>query len=396
MHEIAGWLKKLGLEQYAHLFAENGIDFSVLPDLTDQDLEKLGVLLGHRRKMLRAIAELEASTAFDKAARESAQTDDIELRYLTVMFCDLVESTALSARLDPEDLRTVVKAYHRCCAELIAKSGGFVAQYMGDGVLAYCGYPEAHEDDAERAVRAGLAVIEAVAKLDTNAGSALRVRVGIATGLVVVGDRLGEGISQDKAALGETPNLAARLQASAQPGTMVIVGSTHRLLGDLFEYRALGNHIVKGFNQPMAIWQVTGVSGLDSRFEALRTTTTAMIGREEEIDLLMRRWQQVKGGEGRVVLISGEPGVGKSRVCQSLLGRLSEEPHTRLRYFCSPHHQNSAFYPNHHPARAGGRNSARGRGSAAARQARSGPNSGNQPTTGRRAATRNTTLDPDC
>jgi len=345
MHEIAGWLKKLGLEQYAQLFAENGIDFSVLPDLTEQDLEKLGVLLGHRRKMLRAIAELEARTSFDKAALESARADDIERRHLTVMFCDLVGSTALSGRLDPEDLRTVVKAYHRCCAELIVKSGGFVAKYMGDGVLAYYGYPEAHEEDAERAVRAGLAVIEAVAKLDTDAKSALRVRVGIATGLVVVGERLGEGVSQEQAVVGETPNLAARLQALAQPDTVMIDGTTHRLLGDLFEYRALGNEIVKGFDHPVPVWHVIGVSGLDSRFEALRTTTTALVGREEEIELLMRRWQQVKGGDGCVVLISGEPGVGKSRVCQAIFERLSSDPHTRLRYFCSPHHQNSAFYP---------------------------------------------------
>jgi class 3 adenylate cyclase/predicted ATPase len=345
MYEITGWLKKIGLEQYAQLFAENGIDFSVLPDLTDQDLEKLGVLLGHRRKMLRAIAELEASASFDKAPLESARPDDIERRHLTVMFCDLVGSTELSARLDPEDLRTVVKAYHRCCAELIAKSGGFVAKYMGDGVLAYYGYPEAHEEDAERAVRAGLAVIEAVAKLDTDARSALRVRVGIATGLVVVGERLGEGVSQEQAVVGETPNLAARLQSLAQPGTVMIDDATHRLLGDLFEYRALGNENVKGFDHPVPVWHVIGVSGLDSRFEALRTTTTALVGREEEIDLLIRRWQQVKGGDGCVVLISGEPGVGKSRVCQAIVERLSSDPHMRLRYFCSPHHQNSAFYP---------------------------------------------------
>jgi class 3 adenylate cyclase/predicted ATPase len=345
MHHISDWLKKLGLGQYAQCFAENGIDLSVLPDLTDQDLEKLGVLLGHRRKMLRAIAELNGAGSADRAVAEPARPDDIERRHLTVMFCDLVGSTALSTRLDPEDLRTVVKSYHRCCAEVIAKSGGFVAQYMGDGVLAYYGYPEAHEEDVERAVRAGLALVEAVAKLDSGSKTTLQARVGIATGLVVVGERLGEGITQEHAVVGETPNLAARLQALAEPDTVTIDGNTHRLLGELFEYRSLGSETIKGYDGPVPVWRVIGLSALDSRFEALRTTTTTLVGRDEEIDLLMRRWQQAKEGEGSVVLVSGEPGVGKSRISQAILERVSNDPHTRLRYFCSPHHQNSAFYP---------------------------------------------------
>jgi hypothetical protein len=242
-------------------------------------------------------------------------------------------------------MREIVGAYHRCSAEQITKAGGFVAKYMGDGMLAYFGYPQAHEDDAERAVRAGLALIEAVAKLGDSAGTTLRVRVGIATGLVVVGDIGGEGAASEHDVVGETPNLAARLQALAEPDTVVIAGTTRRLLGDLFEYRALGTVSIKGFGDPVPVWQVIGRSGVDDRFKALRATTTPLVGRDEEIDLLMRRWQQAKGGDGSVVLISGEPGIGKSRIAQTVLERLSGEPHTLLRLFCSPHHQDSALYP---------------------------------------------------
>jgi len=263
-----------------------------------------------------------------------------------VMFADLVGSTALSARLDPEELREIIGAYHRCCAEVIAKSGGFVARYMGDGVLAYFGYQQAHEEDAERAVRAGLRLVEAVAKLDDGAGTAWGVRVGIATGLVVVGDLLGEGVAQEHEVIGETPNLAARLQTLAEPDTVVISGTTRRLIGELFDFRTLGSVPIKGFGDPVPVWQVTRVSAVESRFEALRATTTLLIGRDEEIDLLMRRWEQAKRGEGCVVLVSGEPGIGKSRIAETILERLSNEPHTRLRYFCSPHHQDSALYPS--------------------------------------------------
>jgi class 3 adenylate cyclase len=249
-------------------------------------------------------------------------------------------------RLDPEDLRSIITAYHRCCTELVERNGGFVAKYMGDGVLAYFGYPQAHEHDAERAVRAGLGVVEAVPKLATQAGSPLQARVGIATGLVVVGDLIGAGAAQEQAVVGETPNLAARLQALAEPGAVVIASGTRRLTGGLFEYRDLGAFELKGFAENVAAWQVLGASAAESRFEALRASTTPLIGRDEEIDLLMRRWQQAKRGDGCVVLISGEPGIGKSRLAETIVQRLSNEPHIRLRYFCSPHHQDSALYPS--------------------------------------------------
>ena len=351
--DLGGWLRSLGLERYEAVFRDNAIDETVLPDLTDQDLEKLGILLGHRRKLLRAIADLEAieksapAVAVAAAAPAAARPlHTAERRQLTIMFCDLVGSTALSTRLDPEDMREIVGAYHRCCADLITRAAGFVAGYMGDGVLAYFGYPQAHEHDAERAVRAGLSLLEAVPKLKTAAGVPLQVRVGIATGLVVVGDLIGDGSAQEQAVVGETPNLAARLQALAEPGAVVISSSTRRLTGGLFDYRDLGTVALKGFAETVPAWQVLGASAAESRFEALRATTTTLVGRGEEIDLLLRRWDQAKGGEGSLVFLSGEPGIGKSRIAETILERLSGEPHTRLRLFCSPHDQDTALYPS--------------------------------------------------
>src|SRR6201997_2830831 len=259
------------------------------------------------------------------------------------MFSDLVGSTALSARMDPEDLREVISAYHKCVAETVQRFGGFVAKYMGDGGLIYFGYPQAHEDDAERAVRSGLALIEAVGKLGSV--EPLQVRIGIGTGLVVVGDLVGSGEAQERGVVGEAPNLAARLQAGATPGTIAIDPTTRRLLGGLFEYRDLGGIEAKGFANRVQAYEVVRPSMVESRFEALRTTSTPLIGRGEEIDLLLRRWEQAKRGDGCVVLISGEPGIGKSRIAETIVERLGGEPHTRLRYFCSPHHQDSALYP---------------------------------------------------
>jgi class 3 adenylate cyclase/tetratricopeptide (TPR) repeat protein len=346
MQQIADWLRKLGMSEYAERFAENDIEIDILPELTDHDLERLGLSLGHRRRILRAIRELGGrAPAAPQTAVSAATHDSAERRQLTVMFCDLVGSTALSVKLDPEDLRGIIAGYHRCCTELVERNGGFVARYMGDGVLAYFGYPQAHEHDAERAVRAGLALLEAVQKLETVAGVPSQVRVGIATGLVVAGDLIGVGAAQEQPVVGETPNLAARLQALAEPGAVVIESRTRRMTGGLFEYRDLGTVALKGFAENVPAWQVLRADTTVSRFEALHATTTPLIGREEEIDLLLDRWSQAKRGEGCVVLISGEPGIGKSRIAQTIVEQLSNEPHTRLRYFCSPHHQDSALYP---------------------------------------------------
>src|SRR6516165_8973779 len=272
-------------------------------------------------------------------APSSLRTDSAERRQLTVMFCDLVGSTPLSARLDPEDLRGIIGAYHRCVTEIVEGFGGFVARYVGDGVLVYFGYPQAHEDDAERATRCGLALVDRVPEL--NQAEALHARVGIATGLVVVG---GEVVEHDVA--GDTPNLAARLQAMAEPDTVAISAGTHRLIGDLFEYRDLGPVEVKGIAAPVPAWQVLGPSGLVSRFEALRgAALSPLVGRDEEIGLLLHRWARAKTGDGQVVLVSGEPGIGKSRIAAALEERIGREPHLLLRYFCSPYHQDSALFP---------------------------------------------------
>src|ERR1700682_805877 len=238
MTGVAEWLASIGLGEYAQRFGDNAIDLSVVRDLTEQDLKDLGVLLGHRRKMLRAIAELKGDVLrTPTAVTKPAPRDGAERRQLTVMFCDLVGSSALSVRLDPEDLRAVIDAYQACVAEVIARNEGVIARYMGDGVLAYFGYPQAHEDDAEQATRAALALVDAVANLQTDIGAELQVRVGIATGMVVVGDLTGEGAAKEQAVIGETPNLAARLQALAEPGTVLISESTHRLTDGHFEYR---------------------------------------------------------------------------------------------------------------------------------------------------------------
>ena len=347
MQRIADWLEKLGLGQYAQRFAENEIDISVLRHLTDQDLKDIGVPLGHRRKMLAAIGELVGTAPATRepvAATELKTQDTAERRQVTVMFSDLVGSTALSARMDPEDLREVISAYQTCVAETVRRFGGFVAKYMGDGVLVYFGYPQAHEDDAERAVRAGLELIVAVAGLKTRAP--LQTRVGIATGLVVVGDLIGAGAAQEQAVVGETPNLAARLQALAEPNMVVIAENTRRLLGNLFDLQDLGKKDLKGLAGPVRAWAALRASSVESRFEALHATgLTALVGREEELELLLRRWARATTGEGQVVLLSGEAGIGKSRLTAALLERPASEPHTRLRYFCSPQHTDSAFYP---------------------------------------------------
>jgi class 3 adenylate cyclase/tRNA A37 threonylcarbamoyladenosine biosynthesis protein TsaE len=346
MQQIADWLEKLGMSEYAQRFAENGINVAALPHLTDQDLKEIGVLLGHRRILLAAIGKLAgaATTPEPTPAAEPKPQDTAERRQVTVMFSDLVGSTALSARMDPEDLREVISTYQKCVAETVQRFDGFVAKYMGDGVLVYFGYPQAHEDDAERAVRAGLELIQAVGKLKSSAP--LQTRVGIATGLVVVGDLIGSGEAQERGIVGETPNLAARLQGIAQANAVVIAESTRKLLGNLFDLQDLGGRDLKGIGTLVRAWAVLGAASIESRFEALHASgLTELVGREEETELLLRRWSKAKTGEGQVVLLSGEAGIGKSRLTAALLERLTNEPHTRLRYFCSPQHTDSALYP---------------------------------------------------
>ena len=357
MQQIANWLEKLGLGQYAQRFAENEIDFSILSDLTDQDLKEIGVSsLGHRRQLLRAITELNgvekgAPKPAPPAAASVAPHDTAERRQVTVMFSDLVGSTALSARMDPEDLREVISAYQKCVTETVSRFGGFVAKYMGDGVLVYFGYPQAHEDDAERAVRAGLELTRAVAGLETHAPllethAPLQARVGIATGVVVVGDLIGLGEGERSGIVGETPNLAARVQGIADPGAVVIAEGTRRLLGNLFELDDLGTMNLKGVGWPVPVWLVLRTSPVASRFEALHPGgLTPLVGRQQETELLLRLWSKAKAGEGQVVLLSGEAGIGKSRLTAALLQEVSSEPHTRLQCFCSARHVDSALYP---------------------------------------------------
>jgi class 3 adenylate cyclase/tetratricopeptide (TPR) repeat protein len=347
MKGIAEWLASIGLSEYAQRFADNAIDLSVLGDVTEQDLKDLGVFLGHRRKILRAIAELDGVTpAPTERAIESVRRDEAERRHLTVMICDLVGSTALSARLDPEDMNAVIDAYHAACARIMLTYDGFIGEFRGDGILAYFGYPRAHEDDAERTVRAALDIVAAVARLETRAAEPLAVRIGIATGVVMVGDLSDKSALRKHALVGETPNLAARIQALAEPGTIVVAASTRRLLGDLFRLRDLGRHELKGFAEPVAAWAVEGMSVSESRFEAVRAAgLTDLIGRQDEINFLLERQRLAWKGEGQIVLISGEPGIGKSRLSAALAERIAGEPHTRLRYQCSPYYTSSALRP---------------------------------------------------
>ncbi len=352
--DIVVWLRSLGLEEYEAAFRDNKINERVLPNLTQEDLKEIGVgPVGHRRILLEAIAALRtdasgkapsAEVAPPPSAPSVSPEDRAERRQVTVMFSDLVGSTALSARVDPEDLREVISAYQNCVAETVQRFGGFVAKYMGDGVLVYFGYPQAHEDDAERAVRAGLQLVAAVSGLKTHA--ALQTRVGIATGLVIVGDLIGSGEAQERGIVGETPNLAARLQGVAEPNSVVIAESTRKLLGNLFELEDLGAQDLKGMSGPLRAWVALRPASVESRFEAFHPSgLTDLVGREEELDLLLRRWSRAKTGEGQVVLLSGEAGIGKSRLSAALLERLASELHTRIRSFCSPQHTDSAFYP---------------------------------------------------
>ena len=346
------WLEGLGLGKYAELFAENEIELGDLPHLAEADLRELGLPMGPRKRILNAVSDRSPAEVADAAPDPSGATPagEAERRQLTVMFCDLVGSTELSRRLDPEELRDIIRSYQDVVTAAIERYEGYVARYMGDGVLAYFGYPRAHEDDAERSIRAGLELVDAVAKLngDESGGEAfeLAVRVGIATGPVVVGDIVGEGASQESAVVGETPNLSARLQGIAAPNTIVVASSTHDLEAGKFQYEDLGDHSVKGIEEHVQVWRVIAPSAVEGRFEAVyRTGLTSFVGRDQEIALLMERWQAAKEGDGQIALLSGEAGIGKSRIMQELRKQLDAEPHTRMRFQCSPYHTSSAMFP---------------------------------------------------
>ncbi len=375
-HGHRGVASRSGAGGYEPTFRENEVDAEVLPELTESDLASLGLPLGPRRKLLKAIARLRQGVPPSPTEQPSevsmpvsALAFEPERRQLTVMFCDLVGSTELSARLDPEELREVIGAYHRSVAEAVRRFDGLVAKYTGDGVQVYFGFPRAHEDDAERAVRAGLAVVEAIS--GSGAAGPLGVRIGIATGLVVVGDLIGEGASQEQAVVGDTPNLAARLQALAEPGTVLVPASTRRLIGNRFRLQELGRHELRGFAEPVEVWAIEGVSASEGRFEAVRSDRlTGFVGREHELALLMERWNLAQDGEGQVVLLSGEPGIGKSRILSELRGRsrrasCNERAHPLLALL-----RQQRVLPDHRQFRARPGVRARRHGGAETRQAR--------------------------
>ena len=351
VEDIAQWLDSLGLGQYAQAFAENGVELQHLPHLTDDDLKELGLPLGPRRHLQAAIETLPADQPSVRpvpppSQEPEPQPAEAERRQLTVMFCDLVGSTALSQRLDPEDLREVMRRYQDAAAGAITRYEGYVAKFLGDGVLAYFGWPQAHEDQAERAVRAGLDAVAAVSKLKLDDNVALQARVGIATGLVVVGDLVGETAKDAEAVAGETPNLAARLQGVAAPGQVVIGATTRLLIGETFDLADLGAHELKGFAEPVHAWHVLREGDIDSRYEAKHVGGgLPLVGRQEELGLLLRSWEASKEGHGQVVLIQGEAGIGKSRLIEALREQVSGENYIRVAHWCSPYHANSTLYP---------------------------------------------------
>jgi class 3 adenylate cyclase/predicted ATPase len=351
--DISEWLVDLGLGKYADTFAENEIDFDTLPHISDEDLKEIGIALGARRKLLVAVSELESKIEpipSQGAGGDRVAGADAERRQLTVMFCDLTGSTALSERLDPEDLREVLLAYQENCSEIIRRYEGHIAKYIGDGLLVYFGYPQAHEDDAQRAVRAGLKIVAGVAGLSERIGRPLSidlaVHLGIHTGLVVAGEMGAGDTREEMAIVGETPNIAARLEGLATPGSVLISESTHNLIEGLFVCEALGPQSLKGISEPVGVYRVQRETDARSRFEAThRTGLTPLVGREHEIGLLLDRWEQAKEGDGQVVFLSGEAGIGKSRITETLQERSAGDRPAKLLYQCSPHYTNTALHP---------------------------------------------------
>lgn len=357
MSQIVNWLSGLGLEKYASAFAEAEIDFETLPELEEGDLVELGLPLGPRRKLWGAIKRLGAApTALvdtpkdtDHPALEMSDpsaSPDAERRHLTVMFIDLVGSTEMATRIDAEDMRSVITSYQNTVAGVVSRYEGFVAKFMGDGVLCYFGWPRANEDDAERAVRAGLSIINNVRKTSAPDGTPLATRVGIATGVVIVGDLIGSGATQEAAVVGGTPNLAARLQGVAQPNQLVLPKDTGRLLGSTFELKSIGAQNLKGIGAPVEAFVVEGETSVESRFAARQSgALTPIVGRDREIELMLERWALAKSGQGQMVIVSGEAGIGKSRITRAVIDEVTKDDHTRITYQCSPYHADSAFYP---------------------------------------------------
>ena len=353
MSDVASWLEGLGLGQYATVFAEHAIDMSVLPDLTESDFEKIGVALGHRKRLLRALAARLGGSAMPAASAPpfigTLPHSEIEKRQLTVLFCDLVGSTAFSTTFDPEELISIMRRFQSTCDAVITGHGGTVARFMGDGILAYFGYPKAHEDDAERAVRAGLDVVAKIGQLLLPSDEPLQVRVGIASGVVVLDTTIGEGLSEQQVAVGETPNLAARLQSLARPNTVLVASSTRRLLGGVFVCDDLGPREIKGITHPVLTHRILGERVVESRFDAIRDgKLTHFVGRQRELQELLGLWKRANDGKGQIALLCGEPGIGKSRISNVVEDSIAEDPHITIRYQCSPHHTNRPFYPDNH------------------------------------------------
>ena len=348
MNKLREWLRRNNFGQYADAFEANDIGLDILPELSEHDLEQLGVSLGNRRRLLKAIAEEAATTAQPKAAEAKVpeSSADAERRQVTVLFCDMVGSTALSGAVDPEVLGNLIRRYQDAAAGAIGRFGGFVAKFMGDGVLAYFGFPHAFEDAAERAVRAAIGILTEVGGIERPDGTRLQARVGIATGLVVVGEIVGTGTAQERTIVGETPNLAARLQALAAPDTILISETTQNLLGGLFKLEPTGAHDLKGFARPMPAWRVVGEAAVVTRFAAGRSgSSIPLVGRAHEMGLMIDRWRLSRGGEGQIITLIGEAGIGKSRSVEALQEDIAREPHGRIYLQCSPHHSDSALYP---------------------------------------------------